>query len=232
MQVEELRHYGKAFSDIESSWPEELKRWMKKVGRETVFRSLGPVEKILLVLRLAIEKRQNAAVDLSDFHKRGMTNEPFIRTQREFVSLYSALSKTVGSDRALKTLKGVMDKTALKALALCFPPPEDMRTFDDPLETFKVCTRAAIEPARKAGCHTIEIVEDRKDSFRYDITSCVWHQLAECFGAPEACLINCYADDIFLPGYFEAFGLTYRRETTLARGGPSCDFRLTRKTEP
>ncbi len=229
MRVEDLRHYGSAFSDAESSWPADLKKRMTKTSKKIVMSKLGFWEGFQLLFRYMKEKRRMLGVDLSEIRARGMNNEPFIRTQLEIAALFSALSQTVGKDRALETMYEVMDATAPEALALCMPSIEDMKTFDDPLQACKDYFAPSPEAAEKAGCQLIEVVEDTEDTFRFDMTYCVWYELAKTFGVPDACLPNCHSDDIFFPGYYESFGLEYSRENTIARGGATCDFKLTRK---
>jgi len=43
---------------------------------------------------------------------------------------------------------------------------------------------------------------------------------------PEACLANCYADDLVYPDYFKSLGIKYSREGTLAQGKKCCDIRF------
>jgi hypothetical protein len=228
VKVEELRGYGLSFSDAESSWSPAMGRWLKRVGARTVLESLSFGEKMRFALRLAAERRRIARVDIDDIRARGMTNERFLATQREYVGLFAALRATVGRERALAIGNRIMDRTAARAFEPCFPAPQDLARFDDPLEAFRAWFAPAPEASRRAGSNEMVVVDAGPDGFGWDITRCVWLDLAERWGAPEACLPNCYADDVTFPGYFRAFGLEYSRTGTLARGDSCCDFRLRR----
>ncbi len=108
------------------------------------------------------------------------------------------------------------------------PSADETRRFDDPFKAFKEYSLAGPEAARRAGCHDIEIVEDTADALQLDITYCVWHEIARQLGVEEACLPNCYSDDVVLPGSLEPLGIVFKRTNTLARGGARCDFRYER----
>ena len=228
MKIEELRNYGKAFSDAESSWPDEVKREMNRIGMKIVFGSLNFIEKVRFAFAFARERRRMSRIDLSDIRAKGMNNESFIKTQIEIAALYSALSQTIGKDRTQESMNQIMEATAPKALGLCMPLPEEFNTFDDTLQAFKAYFVPVPEASRQAGCNIIEIAEDTEDSFQYEMTYCVWYEIAKKLGVPDACLSNCYSDDLFFPDYYDAIGLEYSQTNTIARGGDRCDYRLTR----
>jgi hypothetical protein len=107
-----------------------------------------------------------------------------------------------------------------------------MRTFPDPLAALGKSLLSMPEPARNAGCHEITVVDGGEDVKGFDISWCVWLELARLMGVPEACAPNCYADDLAYPEYFAALGIRYRRTGTLAKGQRCCDFRFERMKEP
>ena len=51
-----------------------------------------------------------------------------------------------------------------------------------------------------------------------DATAC-----EEKINVPEACIPNCYADDLYYPDYFRKFDIKYSRKVTPVRGHNSCD---------
>jgi hypothetical protein len=90
--------------------------------------------------------------------------------------------------------------------------------------------RAMPDASEAGGSHRMEIVEDSGDAFQFDVSWCVWLELARAAGVPEACIPNCHADQLVFPEYFDALGIRYERTQTLACGGTCCDFRFERKT--
>ena len=83
------------------------------------------------------------------------------------------------------------------------------------------------EAGRAAGCQDITLREGEHE-FGFDVTRCVWLELAREMGVPEATLGACYSDDIAFPEYFRSLGMTYTRTGTLAGGARCCDFRFRR----
>ncbi len=228
MEVSQLRHYGKAFSDAESAWPEELKARMQRDGMAAVMRGLSIREKLCFFAVFALEKRRADMLDLSDLAARGMTNERFLSTQRTYLAMYAALTRVVGPERALTIGHALMDASSREAMLYCLPTPEQVAALDDPGEGMRQYLDASVAACQVAGCNKATVVREGDRTYGMDITWCVWLELAQRMGVPEACLPNCYADDIAFPEYFAAQGVSYKRTTTLAKGGRCCDFRFTR----
>ena len=121
-----------------------------------------------------------------------------------------------------------MEVTAREALLLCLPEPKDMKAFDYPLQAWRAYAAPIPEASTKAGCQELRVFDDGPDAVQMDVHWCVWLELARALGVPEACIPNCYSDDLVFPEYFEALGLRYSRTQTLARGGTCCNFRFER----
>ncbi len=120
-----------------------------------------------------------------------------------------------------------MDKTAREALLLCLPQPDRVRALHQtPFEVMRTYMRAMPSACQAGGCHQMDIAEDTPDAFQFNVTWCVWLELARAMEVPEACIPNCYSDDLVFPEYFSAMDITYRRTQTLASGGRCCDFRF------
>ena len=230
MNVASLRNYGVAFSDAESHWPKELKAHMARRARTVIFGQLRPVEIGRFLLAFLKAKWRARGVDLSLIRAKGMNNEAFLAQQIEYLTVFSALAEVLGTNRAVEVMKRVMDATAREALLLCMPDPAEVRGLGDPMEVFREYLRAGPEASCKAGCLDMRIGEDRAGVFQFEITWCVWLELARVLGVPEGCLPNCYADDLVFPDYFRSMGIRYHRSQTLACGGSMCDFRFEKMT--
>lgn len=229
MKIQDLKNYGKALSDSESSISPELMKKATRISKGIVTKHLGFWQLFRFLFLFLKEKRRMARVDLSEIREKGMINEKFIGTQIEMVALFSALAQIKGKGEAIKIMREVMDGTAPEMLGACFPSPEDLKTFPDPFGAFQEYSLALPEAAQKAGCNTIEIAENSKDALQLDMTSCAWCEIATKLGYQEACQPNCYADEVFFPEYLKPLGIRYKRTGTLAEGDSRCQFRFERR---
>ena len=125
----------------------------------------------------------------------------------------------------------VMDATAAEALLLSLPEFEEIRKLGEPYEVFRSYFAVLPETARNAGCHQGVISDLNQYSCQFDIHYCVWLELARKMNVPEACIPNCYADDLAYPQYFESLGIKYTRTGTLAKGNACCDLRFEKMEE-
>ena len=124
MRVEDLRNYGRAFSDAESTWSEDVKERMQTRGKAVVMGALNPWHKLRFAFAFRREQKRAANVDLSQVRARGMDNEPFLAQQIEYICLFKALDRVVGTERAVDICKQVMDATAREPMLLTLPEPE------------------------------------------------------------------------------------------------------------
>ncbi len=141
--------------------------------------------------------------------------------------MFCALRSLFGSAKAIEICQQIMRDTA-DALVLLLPDQQDLLCFADPFDALRAYFRAGPEAARKAGAGEVIVSKDESDQFEFDVTACVWLDLARLAGAPEACIANCYADDLVFPKYFSEVGVDYARSGTLAQGAKQCDFRFRR----
>jgi hypothetical protein len=174
------------------------------------------------------EKSKADKLDLSDLKAKGMTNASFLKQQLEYISMFSALSKIVGKEKAIKVMCLVMEATAVEAFSKSCPEPEAIASFGDPFEFFRKYFSPLPEVCTKAGCLDMRLAEDNPDSYEYRIYWCAWLELARKMDVPEACIPNCYADDFAYPDYFKSYGIQYSQKGTLAKGAKCCDLRFER----
>lgn len=227
--VSHLRNYGVAFSEAEGAWPLDVKLRMQREGKAVVMRHLGPVQKARFFWHFLAARRRAADLDLSDLRDRGMTNGEFLHQQLEYLAVFAALARVLGSDPAVEVMKAVMDETAREPLLLALPEADGLAATGDAFAAWRAYVRPCPAAARAAGCQDLVIVEDGPDAVQFDVRWCVWLELARRMGVPEGCLPNCYSDDLVFPGFFAALGIRYRRTGTLAQGAPCCDFRFERE---
>jgi hypothetical protein len=111
------------------------------------------------------------------------------------------------------------------------PAAADFKRCGDAFAAFRAYFDATMVANRRAGVLEYEVVEDGPDAVQYDVTSCVFCELAERLGFPEAARNLCLADDVYFPEAGREIGLRFVRTGTLARGDRRCDFRFERAPE-
>jgi hypothetical protein len=228
IKIENTRGYGVALSDLEGSWDTAFKSKIRKISMKIIMKQVSFFQKIQLLFYFYKEKQKAKNIDLSDIKLKGLTNTSFINQQLEYISLFSALVKVLNKDKALKIMYSVMDATAREAFSLSSPTIEEVKQFGDSMEFFRKYFFAFCEASTKAGCHDMIISENTINCIQIDIKWCVWYELAKKMDVPEACIPNCYADDLYYPDYFKSFGIKYSRKGTLANGNKYCDCRFER----
>lgn len=226
-RVAELRGYGVAFSDLEALWPPSLKKKMKRDGMAALMTRLGFFERFRFFWAFVAAKKRADKLDLAEIRSRGMTNEAFLDQQREFLAMYAALVEVVGKERAIEINRALMDATAKEPMLLVLPDRDEVRAAGDPFTVMRDYLRPVPEAGRKAGCQDITLRESEQE-FGFDVTRCVWLELARQMGVPDATLGACYSDEIAFPEYFRSLGMRYSRTGTLAGGAKCCDFRFKR----
>jgi hypothetical protein len=78
------------------------------------------------------------------------------------------------------------------------------------------------------GTLELRMKEETDDVFAFDVTYCVWAEIAKAFGDPSLCYPWCHSDDTFFPKAGAQLGFRYTRIGTLSSGAPVCDFRFER----
>ena len=228
MKIETVRGYGVAMSDLEGSWDAAFKSKIKKISMKIIMKQLSIFQKIRLLYWFYKEKKKADKLNLSDIKSRGMKNTSFINQQLEYISIFSAITKVLNKEKALQIMYSVMDATAKEAFSLSALTVEEVQQFGDSFEFFRKYFFAFSEASTKAGCHDMIISENTVNCIQLDIKWCVWYELAKKMNVPEACIPNCYADDLYYPDYFKSFGIKYSRKGTLAKGHEYCDCRFER----
>jgi hypothetical protein len=69
---------------------------------------------------------------------------------------------------------------------------------------------------------TMTFLENNKERFRFDITSCLYCEELRKRGAPELCPAFCYTDVVSYAPLAPA--VLFKRQNTLAQTGVKCDF--------
>jgi hypothetical protein len=226
MKLEELKHYGRPYSEI----MEEIAGPMKKlIGREafgTVRRHLGLLGSLRLMMLARREKKRLENVDLTPVRQKGLASEVFIQQRVEDVAMFSAMARIAGKDKALAIQLEIMDKVARPIQEMLNPPVAQLREMEDPFKAWRDYWTAFWLAEKNAGLHDYEIAEDSDEAFVVNAKYCAFCEIPRLCGIVEACEPSCYADEVFYPGYMEPLGIRFVRTKTLAKGGDCCDFRF------
>ena len=226
MRVEDLKNYGRPFSETLAEIPRPIDRLIKREAFKVVIRHLGLLGALRLLLLTRREKRRLAATDLEPVRGRGLTSEFFIRYILGNTAMFSAMTRMRGTNESLAIHHEVMDRIAVPMNEAILPSAEDLREFDDPFQAFRDYLMAFFAAEKDAGLHDYEVIEDSDNAAAINVTYCAFCEIPRLCGIVEACDPSCYSDEVFFPGHLEPFGIRFVRTKTLARGGDCCDFRF------
>ncbi len=229
MEAASLKNYGRSWIEAANGMPPGVMRRIRWRSLATVAGRVGPgrLHRFGLVFRR--EQRRMSAVDLSFLREKGLTDRRFIREQVEYAALFSALRQVQGERAGMETLYRVVAATAWDLFEALFPGVEDFLRCSDPWAAYRHYMIAGAEADGRDGAHVFRVVADSEHVLQLNCTWCAWYEIHKALGVPEACTANCYGDEVVMPEGLRPFGVVFRRETTLARGGTHCDFRFERK---
>ena len=228
MEIENLKNFGKSLSDSSTSMPREQRKEISAISSKIIRNQLGLFNLVRFSISTILETRKMSGIDLKNIRQKGLVNEIFIKSQIRFAAVYSAMSKTVGREKALEILNGIMDDVVPISFQSISPTPEDFKRSGDPWEAWKKYFIAMAEADKNAGCHEYELVEDTENTFQMNCIYCAWYEIPKLLGVKEACLPSCYADEVYLPDALRMIGIEFKRTGTIARGNNCCDFRFER----
>jgi hypothetical protein len=228
MRVQELRNYGKGLKD---SVPDaEGLRSMQRVSttmRAGLRRELGEAGVVEVSERARSHVKDFLSGDCSTLRAHGLTDDKFLEGVVRRIAVMKALAELVGMDRAARIQCGLLDETMYDLMMPLFPTIEDYRACGDFFAAFKAYSRASYDANVRAGLHRMDIVQDTPNGHAFNITYCVWHEVAKGFGDPYLCYPStCYGDEAYVPKALAGSGCVFKRTGTLATGSPVCDFRF------
>lgn len=161
--VSHLRNYGVAFSDAEGAWPLDVKLRMRRQARAVVMGHLSVVQKLRFFWAFLAARRRAADLDQSDLRARGMTNGDFLHQQLEYLAMFVALDRVLGTDETIELMKRAMDASAREPLVMALPEADGLRDTGDAFAAWRAFLQVAPDAAAAAGCHRLLLVEDSDD---------------------------------------------------------------------
>jgi hypothetical protein len=160
--------------------------------------------------------------------EKGVTIERFITKEIDRLAFISALSRILGTEKALQISREVLEVTAPQFFAEMLPSGEEFMKFDDPFDAFRQYILTMAEADEKTGFRLGRIAENTNDAIQTDVTYCAFHEIAKQLGMEEACLPHCYAHDVGFKASFEGSEIAFNMTSTLLEGASCCDLRYER----
>jgi hypothetical protein len=228
MDYRELKNFGVPMNRSMREAERLLDARLRRKAFRVVLKRLGIINTLRLLLSLGKERARMAEAVPSLVGLNGLQDEYFITMLLERTAFFSAMARLVGKDKALDVHKEITDFIGPAINRIVFPPTDEIERFSDPFDVFRKYVLSMMEADRREGIHEFNVVEDSDKAFAMDVTYCAFAEIPNRLGIPEACLPNCYSDDVFLPDYLRPLGVRFVRTGTIARGDFQCDFRFER----
>ena len=229
MRVEELKNYGRPYSETMVKLPQPVQRRIKKESSNVVRRHLGFLGSLRLLILARREKKRMKGVDLTSVRQKGLTSDLFIEHTINNTALFSALAQITGTEEAVAIYYEIMDKVSNLMNEAMLPSLDELQGMENDFKAFRDYLIAFFRAEKEAGLHDYQVVEDSDRAIALNVTYCAFCEIPRLCGIVEACDPSCYSDEVFFPGYLEPLGLRFVRTKTLARGGDCCDFRFEKK---
>lgn len=226
MRVEDLKNYGRPYSETLAEIPRPVEKLIKRESYKVVRGHLGLMGTLYLLLLTWKEKKRLEATDLKPIRQRGLTSEFFIRYIIQNTAIFSAMTKIRGMNESIIIHRDIMDHIAGPMNEAILPPLRELQGFENTFKAFRDYLMAFFAAEKKAGLHDFEVVEDSEKSIAVNVTYCAFCEIPRLCGIVDACEPGCYSDEVFFPGFLAVLGIRFVRTKTLARGGGCCDYRF------
>jgi hypothetical protein len=232
MEIKELKNYGVEmnlmFQKIPVNHPEEVKE-AKGTATAIVRKRIG-IPKMLAML--VILRKENKRISSISFPVKGqMSKETAEMLEKSFsgkAAMFCALAKVTDNRKAMEIMKEVTDATAYPSAMTELPQPKDFAACGDEFTAFKEYILEMFRVSKKAGIHDYVTHENTEDCLEFDITYCAIYEYMRKIAPKEACMANCYGDDILFPKLCPQIGTCFQREGNMAEGYSCCNTRYER----
>ena len=225
MRVEDLKNYGRPYSETLAEIPRPIEKFMKKEASKVVRGHLGLMGTLRLLLLTRKEKKRLSATDLEPVKRKGLTSEFFTRYIIENTAIFSAMTKIRDTNESLVIHHEITDHIAVPMSEAILPSVQELQGFEDPFKAFRDYLMAFFVAEKNAGLHDYEVIHDSDKTIGINVTYCAFCEIPRLCGIAQACEPGCYSDEVVFPGLLEPLGIRFVRTKTLARGGDCCDFR-------
>jgi hypothetical protein len=231
LDVKDLKNYGVDIATAMASLPPAVQKRMEAVSRRLVLKRLGLFRSLRLPGLIREEEAKMRAIDLSPLRGRGLDKEEVRAAALSQVAAFAAVARLAGTEKAAEIFEEIVREVGRDVWEAQAPGVEDFRRCGDGFAAFRAYFRAMMEANRRAGVLEYDVAKDGDDAVQYDVTACVFCELAGLLGYPEAARHLCLADDVYFADECRKIGARFVRTGTLARGDRRCDFCFERVTD-
>lgn len=233
MQINELKNYGVEmnlmFQKIPNQHPDTVKT-AKKTAMGIIQKRIGVFKMPVLFLLILQQKKR---IDKISFPVSTQMEQQTVDMLKKSFSgkgaMYCALEKLTDKDAAMEVLKEIADKTAYETAMTELPSPKEFASCGDAFLAFKEYILEMFRASKKAGIHDYRVRADTEDCLEFDITYCAIYEYMKKIAPKEACMANCYGDDILFPKLCPKLGASFKREGNMACGYHCCNTRYERE---
>lgn len=222
-RVEDLAQYGNALDDF----PKGLMLRQARIFLAELHRRYGTVGVARLVTpvvrhRRQVQRTQEAAVDaLRRDWGKGAVNEALV-----MVALFDALTPIEGREGAYEVIKEIFQRVAPHSMTALYQSDDLARCAGDRFTNFKTFHRALFDASQHLFPNT---QSDEGDLFTSTVAQCSNVEVFTGLGCPELGRLGCDHNLAGYPAIADRHGFEFRRPSTIAKGGDTCNFRFYRK---
>ena len=209
MRVEDLKNYGRPYSETLAEIPRPVEKLMKKEASKVVRGHLGLLGALHLLLLTRREKKRLEAIDLEPVKRKGLTSEFFISYIIGNTAIFSAMTKMRGTNESLDIHHKIMDRIAVPMNEVILPSVQELQRFEDPFKAFRDYLVAFFLAEKNAGLHDYEVIEDSERAIGINVSYCAFREIPRLCGIEEACEPGCYSDEVVFPAHLEPLGIRF-----------------------
>jgi hypothetical protein len=225
MKPYELRNYGKSVAEMNRLVPREVFLQIRKDSMKVLKKHMSFFKRFKMARIMRKERKRFMYANLFEVKEKGMKDDRFIMSVVGKAAYFSALTKTVGVEKAIEIDKDLTKYSADLRMEYMMPPAEEWEKVDDPFAALKEWVIAFWKGNRGANIFQHEIVEDSEKALQVNCTYCAFAKIGEVVEEQKSTYSFCYFDDLRF-SHLEKAGIKYTRSKALANGDKCCDFRF------
>ncbi len=232
MEIRDLKNYGVEmnvmFQKISKNHPKATKE-AKRTALSIIRKRIGVPKMLTLFVNLRKEQKRISRIP---FPVKGpIKNETIEMLQKSFsrkIAMFCALAKVTDKEKAMEIMKEITDATAYLSAMTELPSAEDFYACGDAFIAFKAYILEMFRIGKKAGVHDYVILENTDNCLEFDITYCAIYEYMKQIGPKEACISNCYGDEVLFPKICPTIGAAFSRKCNMAEGCSCCHTKFER----
>lgn len=222
-RVEDLTQFGKALDDF----PMGLILKQARIFVSELHRHFGTVGLVRMTMPMVLQRRQiqkthrDTMAKLRQEWGSGAVNEALIMS-----ALFNVVVPKKGREAAYEVVKGIFQKVAPHSMKALYQSADLVRCDGDRFSNFKTFHVALFDASQ----HLFPNHQtDEGDLLTSTVTKCSNVEVFTGLGCPELGKLGCDHDLAGYPAIADQHDFEFRRPSTIAKSGATCDFRFYRK---